>query len=365
MTYPTRAWRSCGIAIRSALAMGLNLRNESQIPLLSKEIRYRVWWALYLLDNSLSGLTGRPPSVSRLFCTTPLPIPFEEETLRTESFRKYLEDESSRRKLNEKLLSHVRRDGAREWTDNDQSLGQASRKRMLDAGENATTFFPEYPPLTSSLCFWYEASLSMLMREAIETLYVPSGAQKQWVRIEVAISSLNTKIDALIASLPSSYAFQNVENATSLNRHSARFAFQFFYTKILITQPCLGQLFHTSQEVNSLEPSHESIPAICIQSAIQLIKLLPDQPNLDWLYGLFPWWSALQYIIQAVTIMLTGSFLRSRLGSLHSIDVSKSTFKAKKWLMELCQVHYPAYKAWLIYSDMISSHARRLGFPDS
>lgn len=351
--------------MRCALAMGLNLRNESQIPLLSKEIRYRVWWALYLLDNSLSGLTGRPPSVSRLFCTAPLPIPFEEEMLRTEPFRKHFEDETSRGKLNQKLFSHVNRDGASEWTENDESRRPASRKRMLDEGKNATALFPEYPPLSSSLCFWYEASLSIIMREAIETLYVPSGAQKQWARIELAIHSLNTKIDALLASLPSSYAVQLVENATFLNRHSVRFAFQFFYTKILITQPCLGQLLHTSQEMNSLEPSHESIPATCIQSAIQLIKLFPDEADLDWLYGLFPWWSALQYIIQAITVMLTGSFLRSRVGSLRFIDVSKNILKAKKWLMELCQVHYPAYKAWLIYGDIISSHARKFGFPDS
>lgn len=60
--------------------MGLNLRSDSDsIAHFSKETRYRVWWALFVLDTVLCVMTGRPPSSDEVFCTTPLPIPYREE----------------------------------------------------------------------------------------------------------------------------------------------------------------------------------------------------------------------------------------------------------------------------------------------
>src|SRR3954465_8711664 len=60
--------------------MGLNLRSESEsVPHFSKEVRYRLWWALFMLDTVLSEMTGRPLSMGEIFCTTPLPVPFGEE----------------------------------------------------------------------------------------------------------------------------------------------------------------------------------------------------------------------------------------------------------------------------------------------
>ncbi|KAJ9481318.1 hypothetical protein VN97_g12167 [Penicillium thymicola] len=75
-----RSWRFIGIAIRSAVAMGLNIRSESEsIAHFSKELRYRVWWALFMLDIVLCEMTGRPPGTRDIFCSTPLPVPFPEE----------------------------------------------------------------------------------------------------------------------------------------------------------------------------------------------------------------------------------------------------------------------------------------------
>jgi len=41
----------CGYAIREAGALGMNMRNDSSdLKDSLKEIRYRLWWALYALD---------------------------------------------------------------------------------------------------------------------------------------------------------------------------------------------------------------------------------------------------------------------------------------------------------------------------
>jgi len=66
------------MAIRAATALGLNMRNESsKLADDLKEIRYRVWWALYTLEYRLCTLTGRANFIVDDYCTTPLPIPFE------------------------------------------------------------------------------------------------------------------------------------------------------------------------------------------------------------------------------------------------------------------------------------------------
>lgn len=92
-----RSWRICGISVRSAVTMGLNLRNESNsIGHISKETRYRVWWSLYTLDTSLCAMTGRPPSSNVEFCTTPLPVPFMEEQFRDETIAQLITDHEVR-----------------------------------------------------------------------------------------------------------------------------------------------------------------------------------------------------------------------------------------------------------------------------
>jgi hypothetical protein len=49
-----------GIAIRSAIALGLNLRiKDNRVDLQASEARKRLWWSIYYLEHVLSVMTGR------------------------------------------------------------------------------------------------------------------------------------------------------------------------------------------------------------------------------------------------------------------------------------------------------------------
>src|SRR3954447_17284668 len=75
-----RSWTIMGIAARAATGLGLNMRNESpKTPDSLKEIRYRVWWSLYVLEHQLGNMTGRQTSISDETCTSPLPAPVDED----------------------------------------------------------------------------------------------------------------------------------------------------------------------------------------------------------------------------------------------------------------------------------------------
>ena len=59
-----RAWTICGVAMRYALTLGLNIRNAAKdVSEASKEYRVRAWWSLYSLECSLNELTGRPSCI--------------------------------------------------------------------------------------------------------------------------------------------------------------------------------------------------------------------------------------------------------------------------------------------------------------
>ncbi|KAF4765641.1 hypothetical protein HAV15_003522 [Penicillium sp. str.  len=295
-----RSWKCCGIAICSALAMGLNLRIESQ----------------------------------------------------TKDF----DDKAARSWLDYNLLDNMRRNSPINDQTEDESLGCLTpRKRSLNKDDNDAFTVPESPQPSDSLCFSYGLGLTILIREVIENLYAPGTAHKAWVEVNIAIDSLNIKANNWLASLPAPYQFQKICVAGPLRRQISRLAFQFYSTKLLITQPCLGRLIHSSAEVsNAPEIPSDPMAEICIQAACQLLDLLPNEPNLTWLYGIIPWWSALHYLMQAITIMLTRLFVRTTVGTIDTNGVSLKLEKALGWLKALSKVDISAQKAWLVSADIIS-----------
>jgi transcriptional regulatory protein GAL4 len=65
-----------GIAFRMALGLGLHREvspNNDEQNTLSKEIRRRVWWILYMVDSGFSITMGRPTTASDAFIDVHLP----------------------------------------------------------------------------------------------------------------------------------------------------------------------------------------------------------------------------------------------------------------------------------------------------
>jgi transcriptional regulatory protein GAL4 len=65
-----------GIAFRMALGLGLHREisgNEEEQNTLSREIRRRVWWILYMVDSGFSITMGRPTTASDAFIDVQLP----------------------------------------------------------------------------------------------------------------------------------------------------------------------------------------------------------------------------------------------------------------------------------------------------
>lgn len=76
-----KTWRRLNDAISALLAAGLheNAREGHNVPFFLIEIRKRIFARLYGIDIGLATFLGRPPRISKRFCSINLPLDLDED----------------------------------------------------------------------------------------------------------------------------------------------------------------------------------------------------------------------------------------------------------------------------------------------
>lgn len=331
----------CGLAIQSAVTMGFHLRSDSpSITLASKETRYRLWWALYLLDTLACLITGRMPRMHREHYTTPLPISYQEESFRDEHFEEIMPARQARASLAGSLLSH------NSSIDMDQRFKSSFSPHQQLSDDLQ-------PQVNACLCLLFSIDLAAVMREAIDILYSPKATRKSRTEIAQAMKSLNSAADNWFYRLPAEYGFMipGADNAFTQQRTSL--AFQYYSTKLVLSQPAIW--FHVGGEDNS-NAVHHQMRSICFNAAAQMVDLLPNEPSITWLLSYSPWWSAHHYLSQSTVLLFTQLFIESEMRPDQSIELFKRVQKALQWLSDL-SIRDPVFKQALdIFMNLLSSH---------
>ncbi|KAI2676318.1 transcriptional regulator family: Fungal Specific TF [Penicillium roqueforti] len=339
-----RSWRKCGIAIQSAVAMGIHLRSESpSITHVSKETRYRLWWALYLLNILLCVVTGRMPRMQQEHCTTPLPVPYKEEDFRDEHVMRLILDIQSRSRLMASLLSF---DPSTE--PNDPLAHSPSSPFMSHQASPGLQI-----QANVSLYFLYSIDLAAVMREAIEILYSPEAGRKSRNDTEMAMLSLNRAADNWFARLPGTYSFAEIRDDRPFVRQRTSLAFQYYSTKLVISQPALRcDVFSTGLDT--------PMAMVCLNAAGQMLDLLPNEPNISWLLGCSPWWCSLHYLTQSTVVLTTQLLIQNQPRASERNEALERVQKALRWLHE-CSTKDPSYKrAWCNFTELLSSQGSKL-----
>lgn len=349
-----------GIAIRSAVAMGLNLRSESyDVAHLSKETRYRVWWALFMLDTLLCVMIGRPPSTSDNFCTTPLPIPFREEDFGDEEVQQLIMDSNLRQNLLKSLLTQVQFPSMpSDQIDPLLSAGGFSSSKGKQPAQPPSFTIENLAPNTS-LYFLYLVDLAFLMRDAIETLYSPGSARRAWLEMEHSMSTFNNNADNWFSRLPAEFRFTEFNPDQPFALERAGLAFRFYSTKLVVAQPCHRRFVH--QTFGEINPGSlcDTMAQICVKAARDMISLLPDETDIPLLYKVAPWWSILHHIMQSTTILMTQLFARTEPGTMEAAGLVADIQKAIRWLREMATRDASSQRALSVCMDILSRHGRR------
>ncbi|KAJ5982701.1 hypothetical protein N7451_012801 [Penicillium sp. IBT 35674x] len=350
-----RSWRIIGVAIRSAITMGINLRNDTKsIHPLSKEARYRLWWALIILEIILCEMTGRPPCTGVNFCTTPLPIPNPEEDFGDEWVMKLITDHTVRRTAAISTLPNSS-NASLDSTITASVQSEANNRMKFEAKGAAEALIPN-----SSLCLLYTVQLSLLMRDAVTTLYAPTAAQKSWHGIENALCTLNNDAEGWLSRLPAELQFKDLRPGQPFLRQRVGLAFQFYSTKLVISQSCFRPLAEGLSEVKPIVTLRENMATMCVRMAKSMIDILPDKPDMAYLDNLPPWWIVFHYLMQSIVVLLIELFTRTQTGTPEAVGILKNIGKATGCLEMMSSRDRSSKRAWVVCMDLLSAHWKKL-----
>lgn len=335
-----RAWRISALAVRSAITLGINMKSSSpSTPNISKEARYRVWWCLYTFEHLLGIMTGRATCILDGICTTPLPIPFEEEQLQEPRAAEVLNNTHLRdERINEVMASawvrHI-------------PLNPTGGKSATHSSRSRDNSWVTSIPFNSGLCHLYYCDLAVVVQEIVNKVYSVDCVMVPWKHIENRIGELRSRIDLWFHSIPTSLDFTRKEDeGPELLRCKLALAFHYYSARITLGRPCLCRRdAQKKSPADRTSFSHE-MAVLTLESAERMLDLIPDEPNAVQLYEIAPWWCILHYLMQAVTVLL----LELSFGTVHAPDSEKNYISLSKkgirWLYAMSEHSIASRRAW-------------------
>jgi len=335
---PKRAWRISALAVRSAITLGINMKSSAPTtPDLSKESRYRVWWCLYTFEHMLGIMTGRSTCIQDGVCTSPFPIPFEEDQLQEPGALEVLTDSALRdERINNVVASSCIRQ---------MPLNPANGKEATNHTRARDTTWIKNVPVNYGLCYLYYCDLAVVVQEIVNKVYSVDCVMVPWAHIENRIGELRSRCEMWQSSLPPGLDFTRTdEDGADLLRCKLALALHYYSARITLGRPCLCRR-DTRQKGPNPSFSHE-MAVITLESACRMLDLIPDEPNAIQLYQIAPWWCVLHYLMQAATVLL----LELSFGTVHMPDEEKNFInlskKATRWLYAMSEQSIASRRAW-------------------
>ncbi|KAJ6104114.1 hypothetical protein N7523_010434 [Penicillium sp. IBT 18751x] len=360
-----RASTFSGLALRSALSLGINLRlTDDRTHNASKEARCRLWWSIYCLENLLTSMHGRASGVGEGICSVPPPIPVEEEYFEKPDVQRLFHDHQARD-------DHLR-----------ATIFEAPSNHIPQP--TSTTWISQCSP-SPSLFFYYLVDLALISQSVINKIYSIEGIREGTSQIEYRLQKYATLMDRWLAKLPSNYQFTIPSsgpwhlNHPKLDDTSAPYvrecvclAMSYFSSRIALCRPCLSHN-HTQNPGDSRTKLRSEMATQCLQAACALISILPETPNIAWLARVAPWWSVLHFLMQATTALLLGLSHASITDyststapmsvPLNEIDLKAAIVETRKvffWIHAMAVVDPAARRAFLLVESVMKRIAGSL-----
>jgi Fungal specific transcription factor domain len=352
--------------VRAGVALGINMRNDSaKTPDTSKEIRYRVWWSLYTLEHQLSMMTGRPTSIPDEACTTPMPVPLEEEAFSTNQATSMLASEMQKNARYPGLLFKTQHDPGSSTSSSDRSRSASKPARDSRSPSTPQLFDFEWAknvPASSSLYFLHYIQLTKISQSILHRLYTPDAMQTSWSSIQSVISQLDQRVVDWHTNLPSVFDFKRKQRDQTFVRQRMCLGFVYYSTRIIINRPCLCRLDRKMPNQSSKSRDfNRTSAATCIDSAREMLQMIPDEPNAIGLNRIGPWWCIIHYLMQATVVLLLELSFRADHMPEEAESILAAAKKAVRWLHKLGDESYSARRAWALCDKMLREAAPKIG----
>ena len=353
-----------GIAIRHACTLGLNLKNESKdIYESSKEIRYRVWWALCSNERLIAVMTGRPASIMDVDCSVPLPLPLDEDQF----FSVKAPD------FNRHTIQLLRRYSSNESQNTDNAVSSPSSAQSAISGSSPSAMFPpdsqppnldhnQVVPPSHGLYFHHHTKLSVLTSEVVSRLYGVSRNTQSWAQAQSTMATLASELQKWHSALPSVFDFTKRQRDLQFHRQRVSLGFFYYSTLAILSRPCLCRLNRRIPNQSDRSKDFNRSTAVkCVEAALGMLDLLPEEPNPVGLYGVAPWWCLVHHLVQAVTLLMLELSFRSDHLPQRVDDILLAAKKTVRWLQSMSAEDLSARRAWAMCNDMLRKVAPKVG----
>ena len=343
----------------------MNVRNDStELKDSLKEIRYRLWWTLYTLEHRLCSMTGRINCIMDDHCTTPLPIPLEEELFDTEEGMSLLSKTRQRGDRAPTSNPHTPSVDSTPSTDRSQSQTKADSRSpsMLSAGQTGDMEWAKDVEPNSSLYFLHLVQLTRVTQNIFHNLYNPASISGTWSDVQGKVKDLDERLEHWYRKLPQPFAFRRKQRERGSYEYRLNLGFFFYSTKMTVHRPCLCRLDRKipNQSTKSLDFNRNSAAA-CVEAAMEMLQLIPDEPNAVGLIRVGPWWNILHWLVQATTVLMLEISFRVNHMPEEAENILESCKKGIRWLHALAEDNLSARRAWTICNQLFKESAHKIG----
>ena len=344
-----------GLAIRHASALGLNLRNDSfDVQAVSREIRYRVWWALCTLEHQVALMTGRPASFPQQHCSVPLPLPVDEEDIVKES-------PSPRSKSQ---ISHHHHASA---TSSPFTVHSGIASNLLEdlslpvtVQKRPSQMPAERPNL--GLFFKLQVELSLITEETMSRLYRAECGNRTWAQTQATMIELDDRLKRWRQDLPFVLDSGVKQDDERWTRRIINLGFLYHSTRLIVNRPCLRRVDERIiNESDRARDTDQAIAANCVQAAQDMLGLLPNDPDIRFAFDQSPWWHIVRFLVEAAAVCMLELSFRCEHMPKQVERVFSGAIKAFNWLERLCSRDIAARKATSLCGEMLWRVAPRVG----
>lgn len=328
----SRAWTTVGHTIRHAIALGLHLRVGTDGDNSQQQLRSRIWWSLYSLEQLLGDFTGRPTSIVDSDIAIPLGLAYGNE------------------------------------------LARSPRQRLPTAQDVQQSLLDQSPPgpwgvqYSPHLYFVCRVRLSIIGHKIRTSLYASGKMDDAWSRVQHQMREYAEELAQWSADLPEEMSLpQTVDIGSSDLRDGQllgplELAMAYQSTRMVLFRPCLCHLDGVIAGESTASYHFNKEAAIsCISAARSLLALLPNEAANTRGSKILPWWSLLHYIVQAGAVLI----LELCLGTEHMPSqvqpLLEEVGKVMAWLAEMAADSLSAWRCWKIFRTLLNQAAAGVG----
>ena len=339
-----RAWNLSGLAVRSAQALGLHLRDVSDlVPAEMKEFNAYNWYALMTLESMLTLVTGRPTMINPRDCSVTIPRTLADAKSPTTIRMPY------------DLPYQRSRIDSRHRT---SSLGISEPRQevFLDGMRTHDT------TQTAAIYFVHYAELCMLAKEVVGELYKPGIRKMKWADIQSKIERLDRRLFEWKDGV--NPPFESASPSSDPETESCRVTLRilFYSTRTIINRPCLCRIGERIQDQSRSSTRDELSSANkCVESARATLSLILHKPDSTILHEGTMWWMLLHHLKRALTVLLLELAFRAEHMPSDAGEILAEAKAAVHWLHDMGKASPDARRTFSRMRRLLQLAAQKVG----